>query len=55
MTAQKTVWNRLVYFRDNCTDKALVAHANMLLRQLNTASGARVKPEAESFLAEHTL
>lgn len=59
MTTQKPepqdVWNRLVRFRDNCADKKLKAHADMLLGQLNTASGARVKPEAESFLAEHAL
>lgn len=49
------VWNRLVRFRDNCTHNDLKAHADMLLDQLNTASGARVKPEAENFLAEYAL
>ncbi|MCP0917995.1 hypothetical protein MUB04_15765 [Acinetobacter indicus] len=62
MTNQKThsgtgcVWSSLVYFRDNCRESTLVDHADMLLRQLNTAAGSHMlKQEAQSFLDQNRI
>jgi hypothetical protein len=47
-------WNELVkVIDDKSVSSDIRSHATMLLNQLNTASGSRVKPEIESFLAKH--
>jgi len=48
-------WNELIKVRDNPkTPPEIKNHAQILLGQLNTASGQIVKPEIETFLENIT-
>ncbi len=51
--ADDDYWNSIVKIRDYAEDESIKAHADMLLRQRNTAGGRAVIPEMKSFVEEY--